>query len=99
MTNEEMQETAEYIAKESPNTLLKALRDNGFWMYAIHKTDVAEALNGSSDLSDTSMLPITDDDMHWVNEKGYIEDTVNYGDIMHEILHRIRCKRIAMSSE
>ncbi len=92
MTQEEMTKTAELIAKDSPSILLKALRDNGFWLYTINTVDVEEDVNGEK------LTPITDDDISYVNINNKVADVVNYEDIMNKVILEINDYRIAKDS-
>ena len=90
MTHKEMESTAHLIAKESPSTLLKALRDNGFWLYTINTIDIEEAI---SDGHNEDLLPITDNDINYVNHHDRISEVIPYEDVMNEVIHQIRGRR------
>jgi hypothetical protein len=93
MTHQEMAEMADCIAKESPSTMLKALRDNGFWLYTINTVDVETAVEQSPKNED--LLPISDDDISYINRRDRVSDVVNYEDIINEVILEIRDYRIS----
>lgn len=84
------------IAKEHPRLLLDALRENGFWIYALHQSDIEDSIADSKDNSDLS--PISQDDIDYVNlvdsNRGKVSDIVDYNGVMSEIVMQIRQKRI-----
>lgn len=90
MTQLEMESMAHLIAKESPSTLLKALRDNGFWMYTVNAIDIEEHIG---DGRNKDLLPISDNDIYYVNHHDRISEVIPYEEVMDEMVHQIRGRR------
>lgn len=97
LTKQQQKEVADSIATENPEILLQALRNNGFWMYAVSKNDVEQYIEDGEYVQDLSVkppsLPITDEDMKHVNYFDDFSKVIDYHEVMTTILNFINDKR------
>lgn len=100
LNNTEMQEIADFTAKQSPETLLNALRKNGYFVYTINAIDIETSLDDSPKPADRMLTPITDSDILHVNKKdrdnGCISEYIDHNEIVSAIateLHFLRHKQ------
>lgn len=90
------QATANLIAERNPRVLLRALRDNGFYIYSIHKSDVDEYLQEQRhDPIEASVVePVTNEDLRKVNRSFHgVDDIIPHSDVMQELVREIRITR------
>lgn len=89
LTDTQMHDFAHSIAADHPHILLNALRKNGFWLYAIHKTDIDSVIQDAPNKHHFIDTPITDDDMAYVNNHYRVEENIDYGVITSAIISDI----------
>jgi peptidoglycan hydrolase-like amidase len=97
LTEQQQHDIVNRIAEENPSILMKALQNNGFWLYALSKFDIQSDIIDGMYTGDTSItppaLPITDEDMNYVNRYSEPSDFVDYSEAARGIVNLINSKR------
>ena len=89
-----MQDTSnsvtDLLAKSRPSVLFNALRNNGYFIYSVHKDDINEHLASRNETSQRMLAPVTDDDMRELNKRdsysATVTDTISHEEIMTAIV-------------